>query len=225
MTDMKSKTVFVAEGANPVAQACVARFRAEGAQICVVNGSGGDLGVEVDVQSEASWEAAFATCRAELGGPDIIVIPSFASGSVGIDTLDVEDFVTVHRSMAVPAFLAQNKGILAMRGAGIEGAVIHILPAAARAAVGNAAAVCTAAAGILFSSKSAALECAKAKDGIVVNALLAGPVDDADELDYGVHVESVSPDQIAEAALFFAAEGAVYMTGMDLPVDNGLVAQ
>ncbi len=225
MTGIATKTVFIANGAHPVAQACAAAFRAEGVKVCVANGSGGDLKIDVDVQDQDSWISAFATSHAELGGPDVLVIPSFGSASGGIETLEAEDFVSAHRAMAVPAFLAQNQGILAMRRAGIQGALVHILPAAARSAVGNAAAVCTAAAGVLFSSKSAALECAKAKDGIVVNALLAGPVAGMDDLDYGVHVDAIDPQQIAAAAVFYATEGAVYMTGMDLPIDNGLVAQ
>jgi NAD(P)-dependent dehydrogenase (short-subunit alcohol dehydrogenase family) len=225
MTDLTNKAVFIANGAHPVAQACAAAFRQQGAKACLVNADGGDLRVEIDVQDQASWVAAFSACHGALGGPDVLVIPSFGGVSEGIEALKFGEFVAAHRAMAVPAFLAQNQGIIAMRSARVAGAVIHILPAASRVAVGNAAAVCTAAAGILFSSKSAALECAKAKDGIVVNALLAGPVEGAGDVDYGVPVDSVSPQQIAAAAVFYATDGAAYMTGMDLPIDNGLVAQ
>jgi len=225
MIDLTGKVAFIANADHPAAAACTGRLQAAGAKVCGAGSASADLAVDLDPYSPDSWDSAFDRCKTELGGLDVLVIPTGATASEGILSLAPEDFVAAHRSLAVTAFLAQNRGILAMRASGIEGAVIHILPAAARAAAGDAAAACTASAGILFSSKSAALECAKAKDGIVVNAILAGPIEGEEPLNYGVPVDPVSPDDIASAVLFFAAEGAAYMTGMDLPVDNGLVAQ
>ena len=77
-----------------------------------------------------------------------------------------------------------------------------------------------------MSARAAALECAKAADGIVVNTVLAGPVVG----DHGrcfpasaVLPESpmVSPEDVAQAVLFYATDGAAYMTGTELPVDGG----
>ncbi len=67
-----------------------------------------------------------------------------------------------------------------------------------------------ATAGILYSSKAAALECAREKDGIVVNAVLVGDVPASD---------------IAESVFFYATDGAAYMTGTDLPVDDGYLVE
>ncbi|MBK6598114.1 MAG: SDR family oxidoreductase [Proteobacteria bacterium] len=36
---------------------------------------------------------------------------------------------------------------------------------------------------------------------------------------------SVSPDAVAAAVLFLATDGAAYMTGVELPVDGGWLAQ
>jgi NAD(P)-dependent dehydrogenase (short-subunit alcohol dehydrogenase family) len=230
MSNLSGKVAFIANASSLVGQACASKLAAAGARIC---GSctdrypldSADLSIEITANEAESWDSAFKTCIAELGSLDVLVIPTQGKSSSSIELLEYDVFVESHRAMAVPAFLAQNQGILAMRSLGRGGAVIHVLPAAARAGLDGAVAACTASAGILFSSKSAALECAKEKDGIVVNAVLAGPVEGEPELSYPPGTPVVPPDAVADAVLFYAAEGAVYMSGMDLPVDDGFLAQ
>lgn len=225
MSDLTGKVAFVTNAGGAVGQACVAKLRQAGAQVCAVSGSSGDLSVDVDLMSQESWDEAFKECVDKLGGLDVLVIFTPGQASPSIETTPLADFKATHRGMAIPAFLAQNRGILAMRSVGSAGALVHVLPAAARAALDGAAAACAASAGILFSSKSAALECAKAKDGIVVNAILVGPVQGEVLLPYGADVSLIAPDAVADAVLFYATDGAVYMSGMDLPLDNGFLAQ
>lgn len=217
MSDLSGKVAFVANADTPTGQACAAKLQAAGARVCIDQPG--------DVMSQDTWAQAFQACLADHGGLDVLVIVTAAQPTSPIEDLGLDNFVSAHRSMAVPAFLAQNQGILAMRSTGNSGAVVHVIPAAARSGMDGAVAACTASAGILFSSKSAALECAKAKDGIVVNAVLAGPVEGEPDLPYADGTSKVSPDAVADAVLFYAAEGAVYMSGMDLPVDDGLLAQ
>ncbi len=174
---------------------------------------------------QKSWDTAYKACLNQFGRLDVLVIPTMGESSAPIENLAFDSFVTAHRSMAVPAFFAQSRGILAMREAGQGGAVIHVLPAAARAAVDGAVAACAASAGILFSSKLAALECAKAKDGIVVNTVLVGPVAGTPPLPYPLSIKAISPQSVAESVLFYATDGAAYMSGMDLPVDDWFLAQ
>ena len=230
MTDLTGKTAFVANADSAIGQACCARLAKAGASICAGHGSGAsvsgaDLAVEVDSMESQSWDAAYKACSTQFGRLDILVIPTMGESSAPIEKPTFDSFVTTHRAMAVPAFFAQSRGILAMRDAGHGGAVIHVLPAAARAAVDGAVAACAASAGILFSSKSAALECAKAKDGIVVNTVLVGPVAGTLPLPYPETIKAISPQSVAESVLFYATDGAAYMSGMDLPVDDGFLAQ
>lgn len=225
MSDLSGKVAFVANADGPIGQACVDKLREAGAQVCVDGSVSADLTVQVDRMSPESWDEAFTRCVKGLGGLDVLVIPSSAQSSPSIEETTLDDFKAVHRGMAVPAFLAQNRGILAMRAAGCAGAVVHVIPAAARAALDGASAACTASAGILFSSKSAALECAKAKDGIVVNAVLVGPIEGEDPLPYGDGATVIAPDDVADTVLFYATDGAVYMSGIDLPLDDGYLAQ
>lgn len=224
MSDLSNKVAFVTNGDSAIARACVDVLSAAGAKVCVADRGAADLTVKVDMRDPDSWDAAYTTCIEELGGLDVLVIPTPAAPSSSIEDMPFQDFVESHRSMAIPTFLAQNRGILAMRGVGKGGAIVHVIPAAARAGLEGAVAACTASAGILFSSKSAALECAKAKDGIVVNTVLVGPVAGEPPLPYPNDLAAVPPQSIADAVLFYATDGAVYMSGMDLPVDNGFLA-
>jgi NAD(P)-dependent dehydrogenase (short-subunit alcohol dehydrogenase family) len=230
MSNLSGKVAFIANANSPVGQACVLKLAAAGTRICAscTDGyplDGADLSIEISANEAEPWDSAFKACIAELGGLDVLVIPTQAKSSPPIELLGYDVFVESHRSMAIPAFLAQNQGILAMRSLGRGGAVVHVLPAVARAGLGGAVAACTASAGILFSSKSAALECAKEKDGIVVNVVLAGPVEGDPELSYPPGTPVVPPDAVADSVLFFATEGAIYMSGMDMPVDDGFLAQ
>jgi len=225
MTDLNGKVAFIANAGNAVGQACRAKLREAGARICAAGADEADLSVSIDPMDPDAWDKAYAQCIDELGGLDVLVIPTLGKISNSIDSESLEDFKETHRGMAVPAFLAQNRGVVSMRSAGQGGAIVHVIPAAARAALDGASAACTASAGILFSAKSASLECAKAKDGIVVNAILVGQLDGEHALPYGADATVIKPEEVADAVLFYATDGAVYMSGMDLPLDGGLLAQ
>ena len=224
MTDLSDKVAFVANAETAAGKACVIALTQAGAQVCAVGKSDAALVVNVTPGDQDSWDKAFRDCINQLGGLDILVIPTVGRPSKSIDSIDYADFNKAHREMVIPAFLAQNRGVLAMRSVGSAGAIVHVLPAAARAGVEGAVATCTASAGILFSAKSAALECAKAKDGIVINSVLVGDVDGQPILNYGPDSQVIPPDAVADAVLFFSTDGAVYMSGMDLPVDDGFLA-
>ncbi|MBT4740959.1 MAG: SDR family oxidoreductase [Rhodospirillaceae bacterium] len=224
MTDLSNKVAFVAGARSSIGRACISALRSAGAQICAVGAGDADRNLDVDVYDAESWDEAFDTCVKTLGRLDVLVIPTAGKSSPPIEDAALAGFVSTHRAMVVPAFLAQNRGIVAMRKAGNGGAVVHVIPAAARAGLEGAVAACTASAGILFSSKSASLECAKEKDGIVVNAVLVGPVAGEPQLPYPKDVAAVPPQAVADAVLFYATDGAVYMSGMDLPVDGGFLA-
>ncbi len=223
-TDLFGKVAFVANAETAIGKACVLALTQAGARVCAVGKNDAALVVNVTPGDQDSWDKAFKSCIDQLGGLDILVIPTVGGPSATIESVTYSEFKGAHRSMVVPAFLAQNRGVLAMRLTGSAGVIVHILPAAARAGVEGAVAACTASAGILFSAKSAALECAKAKDGIVINSVLVGDVDGQPSLNYAPNSQVIPPDAVADAVLFFSTDGAVYMSGMDLPVDDGFLA-
>ncbi|MEQ9109486.1 MAG: SDR family oxidoreductase [Rhodospirillaceae bacterium] len=224
MINLSDKVAFVANAETAVGKACVAALTQAGAQVCAAGICDAALVVNVTPGDQDSWDNAFRDCIDQLGGLDVLVIPTVAHPSEFINSIVYADFKKAHRAMVIPAFLAQNRGVLAMRSTGSTGAIVHILPAVARAAKEGAVAACTASAGILFSAKSAALECAKAKDGIVINSVLVGDVDGQPPLHYRPDSQVIPPEAIADAVLFFSTDGAVYMSGMDLAVDDGFLA-
>jgi NAD(P)-dependent dehydrogenase (short-subunit alcohol dehydrogenase family) len=106
--------------------------------------------------------------------------------------------------------------------------VVHVLSVLARVAAPGVAALCAASRGLLMSAKSAALECARARDGVLVNAVLAGRIEgDPEHWPDGSLLPAapvVTVEEVAAGVRFMAREGAAYMTGADLPVDGGFLA-
>jgi NAD(P)-dependent dehydrogenase (short-subunit alcohol dehydrogenase family) len=223
VSDFLEKRVFIAGKANEVLLSCAKRFLADGASLCVVTldtvsepaetpadaGAIASLSFDIDPMNAESWKAAFARCIEELGGLDVIVSICGQAQSSPIEELSLGEFSSAHRAIVVPAFLAQNLGILAMRSVGSRGALVHVLPSAARMARDGQAAVSVASTGIRYSAKAAALECAREQDGIVVNTVIAG---------------DVPANDVAESVFFYATDGAEYMTGTDMPIDDGLIS-
>ena len=244
MQTLKGKTVFIAVADSVVGRACARVLSMRGANICLAAANEDDAQrvakelngapfscVSLDVKDETSWQKAFAASVATHGALDIFVqcVGRYHGGSPIVET-SLADFKDAIYDTGVAAWLGQKQAILTMRAGGAGGGIIHVTSLLGRDAIPNAAATCAASSGIVMSSKAAALECAKNKDKIVVNTVLAGPVD-GDNGEHYPPVEDclagslVSADDVAEAVLFYATDGAAYMTGTELPVEGGMLCQ
>lgn len=145
-----------------------------------------------------------------------------------IDTLDASAFQEQLQHNALGTWFGMKYAIGAMRSTG-GGVIINVTSVLARVGADACAGYCAAARGVLMATKSAALECARDKLDIIVSAVLAGRIDgDVEHFPDGQILPgapSVSPDAVAAAVLFLATDGAAYMTGAELPVDGGWLAQ
>lgn len=207
----------------PIGDACVTALLAEGVRVYATQHS--DVTERFDQLSDTGWAALMQRCLAELNGLDIFICCAPREQGVSIADTSLARFRELLYRSALAAWLGQKHAIMAMREHSQRGVIVHITSVLARAAADRAAAQCAAEAGILMSSKAAALECAKAEDGIVVNTLLAGPIeeDGADRLQQGnTRVEAAD---VAAAALFLVSDGADYMTGTELAVDAGWLSR
>ena len=220
MVSIVGKKALVFAGAPSIAEVCAARLREHDAQVFLVHRR--DLAAG---DREAAWESLFQRVHTELGELDIFVCClDSPTGSPICDT-DLANFRDALYDTALDGWLGQKHAILNMRG-GSGGCILHVISVLARAPAEKAAGSCAGLAGVLMSSKAAALECAKNEDDIVVNTVLVGPLPEQDDLVERLGgVVPISIDGVADTVLYLASDGAAYMTGTELAVDGGFLCQ
>lgn len=223
VADHGQRAVFVAGVDNVVGQAVVARFRADGARVfSAAEVMGPQSGLD-----PSAWGKAFERCRETLGPPAVVVLARHPLQRGHLESTSRASFAAAFLDHGTAGWLAQQQAILALRAAG-GGVLVHVLSVLSRVAAPGAAALCASSRGLLMSSKSAALECARARDGVVVNAVLAGRIEgDPQHWPDGSLLPTapvVTAEDVAAGVRFMAGEGAAYMTGAELSVDGGFLA-
>ncbi|MDX2223330.1 MAG: SDR family oxidoreductase [Rhodospirillaceae bacterium] len=218
MSQLRDKIVVIAGIDNSVGRAVSAVCRRDGAVVM-------DLPVlEAD---ETAWRTAFETCETAHGRVDLVVNALHACRIGGIAETGPVDFMAGFDAIGRQAWLCQKFAIAALKRAG-GGVLVHVTTVLARVAAADCAAMCAAARGVLMSSKSAALECARAKDNVIVSTVLAGRIEgDPDHWPDGrllPRAPIVTPADVADGVYFLVTDGAAYMTGVELPVDGGFLA-
>jgi NAD(P)-dependent dehydrogenase (short-subunit alcohol dehydrogenase family) len=193
-----------------------------------------------DVTDEAIWPSVIAAAE-RLGRLDILV----ANAGIGIicNVFDMS-LADWRRQMAINVdgvFLSVKYCVPAMRRAGNGGSIIMLSSVAGlRGSAGLAGYSATKGAVRLFS-KSVALECAQAQDGIRVNSVHPGiiatpiwtklPVGQNQPIDPHKIAEASVPigkagdaEEIANGILFLASDLSSHMTGSELVIDGGMTA-
>ncbi|ALI56263.1 bifunctional rhamnulose-1-phosphate aldolase/short-chain dehydrogenase [Celeribacter marinus] len=202
--------------------------------------------VEMNVTDEDAIIAAYADMAVEFGGVDILVSNAGIASSAPIEETTLALWNKNMDILSTGYFLVSREAFKMMRTQDIGGSVVFIASKNGLAASPNAAAYCTAKASEIHLARCLALEGAEA--GIRVNvvnpdAVLRGSkIWEGDWLDqrastYGTDKEgleemyrarsmlkrSVLPEDIAEAAYFFASEKSSKSTGNIINVDAGNV--
>lgn len=218
MSRLKGKIAVVLGAENSVGRAVIETFRREGASVVPLTQTGDD---------EDAWSATFASITRSRGKIDVVVNATHRSSRKPIGDVSGPEFMSLFNGIGENAWLAQKHSVMALRKSG-GGIIITVTSVLARVAASECAALCAASRGVLMSTKSAALECAKAGDNIVISAVLAGRIEgDADHWPDGSLLPNapvVTPEDVAEGVVFLATDGAAYMTGVELPVDGGFLA-
>ncbi|MBS1843229.1 MAG: glucose 1-dehydrogenase [Actinobacteria bacterium] len=188
--------------------------------------------VSLDVTDEAAWGRAIAEVEEALGAPTILVNNAGVGGTVG--GVEVEDASTWNATVAINqtgTFLGMHTVAPVMRRAG-GGSIINISSILGFVADGDGFAYCATKGAIRMMTRSAALKLAG--DGIRVNAICPGiirtPMNEMEpELDVYIDATPLKrlgePKEVSYAVLFLASDEASFVTGADLLVDGGYVAQ
>lgn len=200
--------------------------------------------VHMNVTDEAAVARAFAQAAVEFGGLDILVSNAGIASSAPIEDTTLALWQKNMDILSTGYFLVSREGFRLMRAQGMGGSVVFIASKNGLAASPNAAAYCTAKASEIHLARCLALEGAEV--GIRVNvvnpdAVLRGSkIWEGDWLEQRASTyktdkegleemyrnrsmlkKSVFPEDIAEAAYFFASDLSAKSTGNIINVDAG----
>jgi rhamnulose-1-phosphate aldolase/alcohol dehydrogenase len=202
--------------------------------------------VNMNVTDEAAVASAYAELAVEFGGVDILVSNAGIASSAPVEETSLALWNKNMDVLSTGYFLVSREAFKVMRMQDMGGSIIFVASKNGLAASPNASAYCTAKASEIHLARCLALEGAEA--GIRVNvvnpdAVLRGSkIWEGDWLEqragtYGTDKEgleemyrqrsmlkrSVLPEDIAEAAYFFAADISAKSTGNIINVDAGNV--
>lgn len=227
--------IFAREGAKVVVADLL---ETEGRQVAAaITGAGGEANfLRLDVTSEEDWQEIVTTTVSTYGRLDILVNNAGISGSFDADLLSTAAW---DRLMAVNArgvFLGIKYAIPAMQQGG-GGSIINISSISGFVGQGYVHMAYNASKGaVRLMTKSAAVQYAKA--GIRVNSVHPGimpPMQSSrGTADPTRRTEMIAQvpmgregrrEEVAHAVLFLASDEASYITGTELVVDGGYLAQ
>ena len=252
MGRLDGKVAFISGGARGMGAEEARLFAQQGAKVAIgdiieedgrkveaeINEAGGEcLFVRLDVTSEANWQDAIAATVSRFGALHILVNNAGIGGVGGlVEDTSVEDWDRVMDINGKGVFLGTKAAIPEMQTAG-GGSIINISSQLGIVATDNSSPQYHASKGaVRILTKSTAIQFAP--DGIRANSVHPGPVNTAmterrreDPEAFAVMRSRIplgrfaEPIEIANAVLYLASDESSFVTGSEVVVDGGWVAQ
>jgi NAD(P)-dependent dehydrogenase (short-subunit alcohol dehydrogenase family) len=255
---VEGKVALVTGGASGIGRGCAETLAAEGAAV-VITDLQDDKGAEVaaaiakaggkaeylrhDVTDEAAWEAIIGQVKARHGRLDILVNNAGIAVAGSILEMTLSDWRKQTAVNLDGVFLGVKHAIPLMRVSGDGGSIINMSSVAGLKGAATLGGYCATKGGVRLFTKSVAMECANAKDGIRVNSVHPGIIETPIWLSIfsptnpGVNappdLDAMStmavplgvkgyPQDIANGVLWLASDESRYVTGAELVIDGGL---
>jgi NAD(P)-dependent dehydrogenase (short-subunit alcohol dehydrogenase family) len=196
-----------------------------------------------DVTDEDAWRSVIEAIASRFGRLDVLVNNAGIGLSGPVVDMSLADW---RRQTAVNldgVFLGVKHALPLMRKGG-GGSIINVSSIAGIKASPNVSGYCATKGAVRLFSKSVALECAQAKDGVRVNSLHPGIVetaiwdtligtsgDGSNERPRGPTLDELTaravplgrkgaPEEIAAGILWLASDESSYVTGTELVIDG-----
>jgi 3(or 17)beta-hydroxysteroid dehydrogenase len=202
---------------------------------------------ELDVTSEAAWQAVVQHVLNAHGRLDILVNSAGISFARPVADMTLDEWRGVFAVNLDGIFLGIKHAILTMRRQPTGGSIVNVSSISGVKAAAGACAYCASKAAVCMLSKTAALECQRHGDNIRVNSVLPAGVKTplwrsmpffqdlikqtgseeaafaamAKQKDGGRFAE---PKEIALAVLYLASDESRFVTATDFVIDNGFSA-
>ena len=239
MGRLDGKIALVSGAAQGIGRAVAERFAAEGATVYAgdVKAVAAGKGIEpltLDVTKADDWTRAVDTIVSKHGKLDILINNAGIVKAYGqILETDLEDFHQVVSVNLTGTFLGMKAAIPAMRKAG-KGSIVNFSSIWGNVGVGGAAAYSAGKGGVRNLTKNAAIS--YAPDNIRVNSVHPGLIRtplvtaQSDEMNAGIIGQTPlgrmgTPEEVANCCLFLASDESSFVTGSELIVDGGYLAQ
>lgn len=259
---VEGKVALVTGGASGIGRGCAERLAREGATVVVTDlqdAKGAEVVAAIvaaggkadylhhDVTSEQAWIDIIAAIKAKHGRLDTLVNNAGIGISASVLEMSLADFQRQTAINLDGVFLGVKHSIPLIREGKRGGSIINMSSVAGLKGSAILAGYCATKGGVRLFTKSVAMECANAKDGIRVNSVHPGiietpiwdtimgtgePGDNARParpvvLD-AMTAEGVPlgvkgyPEDIANGVLWLASDESRYVTGAELVIDGGL---
>jgi len=241
---LQQKIVFITGGATGIGAAMVRAFVAQQARVAFIDInaeaaaalqaelSGSNLWFQqVDVREPKQLQQALQQAAAELGGLDVLVNNVANDSRQPTEQVTAQDWQQCMQVNLDPAFFASQMAFALMQSQQ-QGCIINFSSINALTGQQQMAGYVTAKAGIIGMTKALAKD--YGDNGIRVNAILPGWVATerqlaswftADEqqkwLDSAVLKRIITPQDVANLALFLASDQSALITGQAICVDGG----
>ena len=245
------KVALISGGAGGIGAATAKLLAKEGAAVVIADlledegrateamiaESGGKaLFVNLDVTSEDSWGNAVQAAVASFGKLDILVNNAGVSRRFGVEETSAQEWDYVMDVNVKGVFLGTKAAIPEMRKAG-GGSIVNISSISGMAGQSYVSAVYNASKGaVRIFTKSTAIQ--YASEGIRANSIHPGPIDTPMTAfrkdDPAAIAESVArvpigrtgqPEDVAYGVLYLASDESSFVTGSELVIDGGFLAQ
>jgi NAD(P)-dependent dehydrogenase (short-subunit alcohol dehydrogenase family) len=249
---LKNKVAVITGGASGMGLASVMRFLAEGAQVVIADYNSQTGGAAVERAQSAGFSDSVSFIRTDVtreddviamldhavnrfGQLDVVFNNAGVGGAIGpLTETTVEDWDYTFDVLAKGVFLGIKHAAKILRRQNTGGSIINTASIAGLSGDGGPLVYSAAKAAVINLSMSAAVELAP--DLIRVNTICPGFIatplaESGDPEGTRIQFAKAQPwpdygqgDHIAGAALYFASDDSLFVTGEKLVVDGGLTA-
>lgn len=237
---LENKVALITGGAQGIGHATADRFLEAGAQVLVGDvqepesfENGEPEYVELDVSDEAAWEAAVDHIREKFGQLDVLFNNA---GIISYDPIDDISVETWERDLSVnlTGVMLGMKHVLPLMQEQESGSVINSSSIWGNVGVPGAASYHATKGAVRNMTKNAAVT--YADDSVRINSLHPGIINtplveqqDKETNEFAVSMTPMGrmaePREVANGVLFLASDEASFMTGSELVIDGGYLAQ